>query len=379
MSLIEYFENKTERIVELSSALIDIESPSFDVEGSREAAEWIESEILQAWPEAACEKVEADGVGTHLVVRISDAESNGKKPVLILGHSDTVHPRGAAEENPTRIENGRLYGCGSFDMKANIAVMIETLRGIREEQLQLARPVTILICCDEEVGSETGRPLVEREALLSEFALVFEPSAAGKVKTGRKGTGGYELHARGIPAHAGLEPEKGASAILEIARQIEKLHELTDFSIGTTVTVGLVKGGTATNVVPANATCSVDVRFETLAEAKRIENEIRNLTAVDEKVGLTITGEINRPPMERTEGVVRLFEKAKALASELGFVLEETKVGGASDGNFVGALGVPLLDGLGVKGDGAHTLDEYIEIPDIPSRAALLAKLLVSE
>lgn len=264
-------------------------------------------------------------------------------------------------------------------MKANIVVILEVFRALKEFGLKPKRPITVLLACDEEVGSETGRGLVEREAKKSEFCLVFEPSANGKTKTGRKGTGLYTLKTHGIPSHAGLDPEKGASAILEISKQIEKLHSFNNFEIGTTVTVGTIKGGTTTNVVPAEAECSVDVRFETLEEAKRIEQEFKALKPFDNRVKLELLGEVNRPPMERTEGVVKLFKKAKELAKTFDYDLEETQVGGASDGNFVGALGVPLLDGLGIAGDGAHTLEEYVLVGDIPSRATLLTLLLISE
>jgi glutamate carboxypeptidase len=221
--------------------------------------------------------------------------------------------------------------------------------------------------------------LVEREAKLAEFCLVCEPSANGKVKTGRKGTANYWLKAHGVPAHAGLEPEKGASAILEIARQIERLHALNNFEKGTTINVCLINGGTALNVIPENADCSIDVRFTSILEAERIESEIKNLKSFDEKVSFRILGEINRPPLERTEAVINLYEKAKRIALQLGYELGETQVGGASDGNFVGALGVPVLDGLGIAGDGAHTLEEFIFVDDVPQRAALLASFLLAD
>jgi glutamate carboxypeptidase len=375
LKLLDLFAKRNEAIISKIHELVEIESPSFDINGSVEAADWIEGGFKASSPDCVSERIVTDDVGEHLVVRI-DGDTD-TKPILLLGHSDTVHPLGSLTANPTRVENGRLYGCGTFDMKANIAVMIEVFRAFSELGLKPKRPVTILIACDEEVGSESGRPIVEREALKSEFCLVFEPSLDGKVKTARKGTGEFVLKTHGIPSHAGLDPKKGASAILEISKQIEKLHGMTDFSIGTTVCVGKIKGGTATNVVPAEAECSIDVRFATLEEAANIEREFRSLTPFDERVSLEILGEVNRPPMERTEGVAALFEKARTLAAGFGYKLEETKVGGASDGNFVGALGIPLLDGLGIAGDGAHTLDEYIVIDDIPNRAALLAKLLL--
>lgn len=376
--LLKYFEKSLEKTVELISEIVEIESPSYDIQGSKNVVDWLEPSFLNEIPDSITERIFAENYGEHLIVRGFN-QRTVRKPILLLGHTDTVHPVGTRKENPTRISDGKLYGCGTFDMKANIIVILEVFRAFKKFSLQPKRPVNILLACDEEVGSETGRPLVEREAKSSEYCMVFEPSANGKVKTGRKGTGDYTLKAHGIPSHAGLEPKRGASAILELSKQIEKLHSFTDFDIGTTVTVGTVKGGTTTNVVPAEAECSIDVRFETLEEANRIEKEFRSLKPVDERVKLELLGEINRPPMERTEGVLKLFDKAKQLAKTFNYELKETQVGGASDGNFVGALGVPLLDGLGIKGDGAHTLDEYVVIDDIPKRATLLAKMLLAD
>ena len=373
--LLSHFHSRQKEIIDSIIEIVEIESPSYDVEGSRSVVNWIENRFAKISPDFRTERISAEKFGEHLVIRSN--EPLNEKPLLILGHTDTVHPLGSREKNPTRIEDGKLYGCGTFDMKANIVVMLEVFRALAEFGLKPKRPVQILLACDEEVGSDTGREYVERLAKKSEFCLVFEPSANGKVKTGRKGTGGFTLKTHGIPSHAGLDPEKGASAILEISRQIDKLHSLTDFGIGSTVTVGTIKGGTTTNVVPAEAECSVDVRFETLEEAVRIEKEIRSLEAFDKRVTIEVLGGVNRPPMERTDGVVNLFEKARAIAKTFDYDLQETQVGGASDGNFVGALGVPVLDGLGIAGNGAHTLEEYVLVDDIPKRATLLAKMLL--
>jgi len=257
-------------------------------------------------------------------------------------------------------------------------LMLEILRAFNELNLKPNRPITILLSCDEEIGSPTGRALVEREAADCEFCLVLEPSADGRVKTGRKGTGMFQLKAHGVPAHAGLEPERGASAILEIARQIEHIHALNDLDKGTTANVCTIFGGTTTNVIPEHAECSIDVRFTSMAEAENIESVIRNLQNYDPKVSIEVSGGLNRPPLERTEGVVNLYEKARIVAGELYFRLDETQVGGASDGNFVAALGVPVLDGLGVAGGGAHTLEEFIYVKDVSRRAALLAALILA-
>lgn len=371
--ILDHFKRREGEIIESIREIVEIESPSRDVERSREVVSWVENEARKIPLELQIEKIPADGYGEHLVIRAFPSDASG---FLLLGHTDTVHPVGTKEQNPTRIEGDQFYGCGIFDMKANIVLVVEALRYIAESGIQPAKPITILLSCDEEVGSFTGRELVEQEARKAEACFVMEPSAAGRVKTGRKGTGMFTVAAHGIPAHAGLEPEKGASAILELSRQIIDLHALNNVSAGTTLNVCTISGGTTSNVIPEHAKCSVDVRFTSAEEAARIENAINFLKPYDGRVLLEISGGTNRPPMERTDTVVELFQRAKAFASEFGYELDETQVGGASDGNFVAALGVPVLDGLGVTGDGAHTLQEHILVSDIANRATLMTKLI---
>jgi len=374
-TILNYFQNRRPEILNLIREIVEIESPSRDVNGSRAVVDWITQEAQKISPNLTIERVFAENYGEHLIIR---AFPSAEKPILLLGHTDTVHPLGAKEKNPTRIETDKFFGGGIFDMKANCVLMLEILRAFNELNLKPNRPITILLSCDEEIGSPTGRALVEREAADCEFCLVLEPSADGRVKTGRKGTGMFQLKAHGVPAHAGLEPERGASAILEIARQIERIHALNDLDKGTTANVCTIFGGTTTNVIPEHAECSIDVRFTSMAEAENIESVIRNLQNYDPKVSIEVSGGLNRPPLERTEGVVNLYEKARIVAGELYFRLDETQVGGASDGNFVAALGVPVLDGLGVAGGGAHTLEEFIYVKDVSRRAALLAALILA-
>lgn len=374
--ILEYFQNRQENILNSIREIVEIESPSYNTEKSAEVVKWIENEIRNIRLELTIEKTKAENYGEHLTIR---AFPNERKQILLLGHTDTVHPIGTKTENPTRIENEMFFGCGVFDMKANVVLMLEVLRFLAESEMKPKRPVTVLLSCDEEVGSLTGRELVEREARKSEFCLVCEPSANGKVKTGRKGTGQFKLKTHGIPAHAGLEPEKGANAILELSKQIPLVHVLNDDEKGTTANVCQITGGTASNVIPEYAECTIDVRFTSASEAEKLETAIRSLQPTDTKISLEITGTVNRPPMERTEKVVNLYEKAKSLAETFNYQLGETQVGGASDGNFVAALGIPVLDGLGVAGAGAHTLSEHILINDLAKRATLLTLLLLSE
>jgi glutamate carboxypeptidase len=306
-------------------------------------------------------------------------EVDDTRTTLMLGHTDTVHPRGSLTTQSVRAEAGRLYGPGIFDMKGSCVLALEALRTLVTLDFIPQRPVVVLLTCDEETGSQTGRQLVEKEARRAAQALVLEPPApGGQVKTARKGAGIWRVTARGIAAHAGLNPEAGASAILELARQTERFHSMNDPLSGTNFNVGVVRGGTRSNVVAAEAEIEIDVRFSCTKEAQRVDKLMSSLRSFDDRVHLAINGGINRGPLERTEGVGRLYQQARELAACLGFELGEQSVGGASDGNFVAALNVPVLDGLGIDGDGAHAANEHILISDIPLRGALLAGLIAT-
>ncbi len=375
VEILEYFERRQEAIINSIREIVDIESPSHNAEQSRVVTDWVEKQARLTGVDVSIERISVED-GDHLVIRAFPGDG---KHTLLLGHTDTVHPIGTNLKNPTRIEDDKFYGCGIFDMKSGVVLMLEALRFFALNEIKPMRPITILLSCDEEVGSHSGRTLVEREAANAECCMVFEPSAAGKVKTGRKGTGMFKLHAHGIPAHAGLEPEKGANAILELSRQIEHIHNLARPAEGTTVNVTTINGGTTTNVIPEHAKCEIDVRFSKMAEAERVNAAFQTLKPFDERVSLQLSGGINRPPMERTDAVVDLYEKARGLAASFGYDLDETQVGGASDGNFVGAMGVPVLDGLGITGHGAHTLNEHILVSDIAKLATLVTMLLLPD
>ncbi len=374
--VVGFFKRVEPELIDLIRELVELESPSGDIERGREVVDWVEKQAQGLGLDLKFERHKAEDLGEHLIIKAFPGSAD---PILLLGHLDTVHPVGAKAKNPTRIEGDKFYGGGIFDMKANVVLMLAAFRYFAETGTKPAHPITIVLSCDEEIGSPTGRAIIERGAADAAFCLVFEPSAAGRVKTGRKGTGMYTVSAHGIPAHAGLEPEKGANAILELSRQIEAIQRLNAPGIGTTVNVCTISGGTTMNVIPEYATCSVDVRFTTIAEAERIDKALNTLAAADDRVTLEISGGINRPPLERTEQVVALFEKARDIAASFGYELGETQVGGASDGNFVAALDVTVLDGLGVTGDGAHTLQEHILVSDIANRAALITLLLAAQ
>lgn len=372
----KHFIARQDQVLALARSLVEIESPSGDEKGSRDVV----STLIKAAESIAgvsYERVPAVDYGEHL--RISAFSEINAQPIVVLGHTDTVHPRGSLAQRPWRVEDRKAFGPGVFDMKANCALAVEILRAFSELDTKPTRPIELLLTCDEENGSPTGRALVEAAAKKARAVLVLEPPAAnGSVKTGRKGTGIFSLGVFGRAAHAGLEPQKGASAILELARQTVELHTMNGMSSGISVNVGVVAGGTLSNVVPAEARAEVDVRFATAKEARTIEDRIRSLKPFDDRVRLEIGGGINRPPLERSEKVLELYERAKQIANELGFELGEAQVGGASDGNFAAAAGAAVLDGLGISGDGAHATHEHILIDDISRRGALLAALLSS-
>jgi glutamate carboxypeptidase len=376
-ALSNYFAARKEALVAFTRALVEAESPSGDEAGSKAVVSLLAAAAEAISAVTKSERVASENYGEHL--RLTAFGDSREKPIVILGHTDTVHPRNSIKQCPWRLEGNRAYGPGVFDMKANCALAIEVMQACAQTGLTPKRPVVLLFTCDEETGSRTGKQLVETQARRAHAVLVLEPPGkGGRVKTGRKGTGVFTIEARGRAAHAGLEPEQGASAILELARQTERLHSFNGSSGGISVNVGVFQGGTLSNVVSAAARAEIDVRFSNAAEAARIENEIFNLRPYDERVRLIVKGGINRPPLERNEKVLGLYHQAKALAQRLNFELGEIQVGGASDGNFAAAAGAAVLDGLGIDGDGAHATHEHIIVDDIPRRGALLAGLIAS-
>ena len=321
-------------------------------------------------------KVHREGIaGDHLQVDFPAGEH--REPLLLLGHFDTVYDVGTIESMPWREENGRLYGPGVFDMKSGIAQMMFAVAALRETRGDLPLPVTVLLVSDEEAGSNSSRAITETVARQCAAVLVCEPSGpGGALKTARKGVGSFMVKVTGQASHSGLDFEKGQSAILELAHQILAISQMTDLGRGTTLNVGVIRGGTRTNVVAAEAVAEVDVRIARKSDRPIMERKIRGLHPVNKKCKLEIEGGINRPPLERTKQVVALFELARRIAGDLGFALEEIAVGGGSDGNFTAGIGVPTLDGLGAVGEGAHAPHESVVAAELPRRAALLAGLI---
>jgi glutamate carboxypeptidase len=296
---------------------------------------------------------------------------------MLLGHFDTVWPIGQLERMPLRRHDGRLYGPGIFDMKAGIAIAMLAVRALLETGAALRHRVVMLWTTDEEIGSGTSRAAIEDEARRSSAVLVLEPSLpGGAVKTSRKGCGQFEVSVRGVAAHAGIEPEKGASAVEELAHQILAINAMQDLARGLSVNVVTITGGLRTNVIPEAARAVVDARVRTAADAADLERRLQALEPRNPRTAIQVAGGFDRPPLERNAGVARLYDQARAVARELGQELSEGGTGGGSDGNFTAALGVPTLDGLGAVGDGAHALHEHVEIAALTGRAALVAGLI---
>lgn len=373
-SLLDFCRQHESEMLALLRRMVELESPSDDKKAIDKLGKFLGDEFSTLGGAVTFDP--QTKAGNHLKVDFPGRED---KPLLLLGHFDTVWPVGTLASMPFRVEHGRAFGPGIYDMKAGIAMMLFALRALCSTGAA-HRPLTILLDTDEEVGSTTGRPLVEAAARDCEAVLVLEPSQgpAGYLKTSRKGVGDYTIRVRGVASHAGVDFEKGHSAILELARQLVEVAKFTDIRRGITVNPGVIEGGTRSNVVAAEAWSEVDVRIVQGADASHLESGFAALRPFDPDCSLEITGGLNRPPMERTEGTARLFQLAKAIGEEIGMSLDEASTGGGSDGNFTSALGVATLDGLGAVGEGAHARNESILLNELPKRTALLACLLQS-
>ena len=373
-AVLSYFEEGRAEIVEFIRWLVEQESMSREAEANRRLADNLGERLVSIG--AQVELLDDPRFGATLRARFGAADGSAQQ-LLVAGHIDTVWPLGTLAERPFRIEDGRAFGPGIFDMKAGVAVAAFAMRSIKDLGRKTQRPVTMLMTCDEETGSHFSREIIEDEARNASAALVLEPPIpGGTIKTARKGVGEFELLIHGKPAHAGNDPRAGVSAITEMANQILAINKLVDYSRGTTLNVGVVRGGVLSNVIAAEARASIDMRFQSEAEGTRITEAMASLEPTDDRARIEVRGGINRPPLVRTSEIAALFDHAKQLAAELDYELKEGSVGGGSDGNFIAAMGVPVLDGLGVDGAGAHAEHEHIIISDIPRRAALLARLI---
>lgn len=376
-----YFCDQRDQIVATIRELVEIESPSDNKASVNRLSEAVAAKFAKLGGRVRIHQ--AADFGNHL--QVDFAGNPSLKPVLLLGHYDTVYPVGTLASMPCKVAGDKLTGPGVLDMKSGIALMLHAIAALQhfnssDGRKEFPRPIIVLLVSDEEVGSDSSRQITESLAKQSAAVLVLEPSYGpeGAVKTARKGVGDYTLKVTGKASHAGLDFQKGVNAILELARQLEKVSAFTDLKKGLTVNVGIVSGGSRTNVVPAEASAQVDVRIARMKDAAGIDKKMRSLRPFNRKCKLEISGGINRPPMERTPGVAALYTQAAAIARDLGWILGEAAVGGGSDGNFTAGLGIPTLDGLGGVGDGAHAIHEHILISELPRRAALIAGLIAA-
>jgi glutamate carboxypeptidase len=373
--ILRHLQRQRESFIALLAALVEVESPSGDAAAVGRFVELVSDTLA---PLGRVRKHAGGMFGPHLTceMRLPGRRKNGQ--VLVLGHSDTVWPLGTLRSMPFRRARGRLWGPGVLDMKAGIASFVFAVRALAELDIPGPSRVLLQLNSDEEVGSPSSRALTESNARLSRAVLVLEPGTglAGKLKTARKGVGVFTVAVHGKAAHAGVDFSAGASAILELARQLERIAGFTNLARGITVNPGVIAGGTRSNVIAESAHAEVDVRVPRLGDAASLERKFHRLAAFDKRCRIQVSGGLNRPPMERTPGTVRLFRLAQKLGSEMGVTVEESHTGGGSDGNFTAAMGVPTLDGLGAAGEGAHAANESILMNRIADRTALLAKLL---
>lgn len=369
--LLDFCRAEQPWLIDLIRRLVARESPTGDA-AAVDACGAELAAVLEAIG-ARVERLPTAGAGHHLKASIGD----GGRQVLLLGHFDTIWPIGQLERMPLVEREGRLHGPGIFDMKAGLALAILAARAVLAQGPLTGTRLVMLWTTDEETGSATSRPIIEEEARKSDVVLVFEPSLpGGALKTSRKGVGQFEVVAHGVSAHAGLDPGKGVNAVKELAHQVLAIDRLQDPARGATVSVGIVEGGTRVNVVPAEARAVVDARAVTRADAARLEAQMTALSPVLPGARVEVRGGFDRPPLERDEGVARLYALASEVAGELGIPIAEGAAGGGSDGNFTAALGVPTLDGFGAVGDGAHALHEHVSLDQLAPRAALIAGVL---
>ena len=372
--VLEWARARQNEAIRLIRAFVECESPS---DAPAELARFHDLLAESIGDAAVCNKA-----GAHLVFEFGGAPGITKRTqILVLGHSDTVWPLGTLQSMPFREAEGRLWGPGVLDMKSGLVFFIFAMRALRELEMPVRQRVVLQVNSDEETGSRTSRELTEQNAKRSQSVLVLEPGTGltGKLKTARKGIGDYRLTVRGVAAHAGVDFEKGASAVVELARQLERIAGFTNLARGITVNPGVISGGTRSNVVAAEAFAHIDIRIPRLRDAAPLERKFRALKPFDRRCSLEVTGGLNRPPLERTSGVAALFRLARKLGKELGVEVEESSTGGGSDGNFSGALGIPTLDGIGAVGEGAHAAHESILVDRIADRTALLAKIVMAQ
>ncbi len=370
--ILAYLRAHQEDMTALLIKLVELESPSSHKPSLDALGAFLAAELGRLG--AQVDVLRQTDAGNHVRARWNEGHPAG---ILLLCHMDTVWDVGTLAARPLRIEEGKLYGPGAEDMKGGIVIALWAVQALRELGLLPDIRITLLLNSDEEIGSHTSRAVIESEARTHSAVFVLEPpEPPGNIKTRRKGVGEFSVRVTGLATHAGADHAKGVNAIEELAHQILTIQSFTDYESGTTLNVGEVGGGTRSNVVPAEAWANVDVRIVRAEEGPKIEAKMKGLKAHNPKAILEVTGGINRPPLVRTSQIAALFSKAKEIAAGLGIEVDETGTGGASDGNFTAAMGIPTLDGMGVVGDGGHALSEHAVLSSLPERAAILAAML---
>jgi glutamate carboxypeptidase len=377
-ALLRELRRREKAMVSLLGRFVRCESPSHDRWAVNRFGRMIASEWRGRGGKVSI--LRQTTAGNHVRVEIPPGEGRSAGQILVLGHLDTVYPLGTLKKMPFRITKGSAWGPGTFDMKGGLVLALAALDALHATRIQPRKRLVFLWTSDEEIGSQSSRKIIEREARRSDAVLVLEPGFGreGKLKTARKGVGGAEIIVTGRAAHAGVDPEKGMNAVHELALQIARIMRMNDRRRGMTIQATVVEGGTAQNVVPAEARAKVDIRYERMTGARKIERKLRSLRPILKAAKVEVRLGPSRPPLERTAAVRSLFERAQSLIHELGLHLGEAVTGGGSDGNFTAALGVPTLDGLGAVGDGAHSSQEHIVIRALAERSALLAGLLAT-
>lgn len=379
-ALLQWLARQQPQMVGAIKNMVEIESPSSNKAAVDELGQHLAKELRRQGAKVTVHPQRP--VGDHLQADFPAGRGGnaGARPVLLLGHLDTVWEMGTLRTMPFLLQKQRLWGPGVYDMKTGIAQMMFAVRALQEAAGGLPRPVRLLFVSDEEIGSEHSRKLTETLAKQCAAVLVCEPSQGtqGALKTWRKGVGDYTIRVSGRASHAGVDFSAGESAILELARQLLEVAKFTDVEHGITVNAGTIRGGTRSNVVPAEAVAEVDLRIKQLADAEVLDKKFHALRPFNRRCRLEVTGGLNRPPMERKDGVVRLYDLAQKAGALLRMDIRESGTGGGSDGNFTAALGIPTLDGLGAVGEGAHALHESVFLDEIPRRAALLALLIAT-
>lgn len=374
MTLKSFIEDRKEEMLRLLEKLVNIDSGSYVKSGIDQVGEILKQEYEQLGLQVTVH--EQEEYGNHLTIR---AEGAHEPEIIIIAHMDTVFPAGTAANRPFSRDEKRAYGPGVIDMKASQVAVLYAMKALIESGVDAYQNVQIVLNSDEEIGSISSRSLIEEMAKNKKYALIVEPGRAdGSIVSARKGGGTYKLLVKGKGAHSGVEPEKGVSAIEELAHKVIRLHALTDYASGLTVNVGQIEGGTSSNTVAPFATAVVDVRVVTAEQAEQVDRAIRDIcsTADVEGTSIELQGKINRPPMEKNAKTDALVKLLQEVGQSLGQVIKDTKTGGGSDGNFTSALGVATIDGIGPIGGGAHSDREYLEIDSLTDRTLLLAETL---